>query len=89
MRLMIPLVLAALASTTLLPAQSINIDPGNPASTRRPDDDRGAGLPERWNKFDALDPSVHFPLYGRNGELSPALADQIRVYAPAPRWLSF
>lgn len=77
MKLLIGLSAVLLVSTTLLPAQSINIDLGQPGAPRPPDHYRGAGLPGYWNKFDAINPSVYFPTYGLDGVLTPATVRQV------------
>jgi hypothetical protein len=74
---MLRLAVFAMASTTLLRAQSLNIDLGHPGATRPADSYRGVGLPGRWNKFDGISPSNNIPLYGRDGALLSATAWQV------------
>lgn len=77
MQRMIRLAVFAMASTTLLRAQSFNIDLGHPGATRPADDYRGVGLPGRWNKIDGISPSTNIPIYGRDGALLSATAWQV------------
>src|SRR5262247_1437632 len=62
MKVAIGLFAALLLTTTLLPAQSINIDLGQPGAPRPPSTYRAAGLPGYWNKFDATNSSTYYSL---------------------------
>jgi hypothetical protein len=76
MKTAIGLFVVLLAAPTLLLAQSINVDLGQPGAARPSDAYRAAGLPGHWNKFDALNPSIHYPLYNLDGSLSSATSWQ-------------
>lgn len=77
MKVAIGLLAAPLLSSTLLHAQSINIDLGQPSAPRPPSTYRAAGLPGYWNKFDATNSSTNYPLYLLDGSLSGAILHQI------------
>lgn len=77
MKVAIGLPAALLLSATILHAQSINIDLGQPAAPRPPNTYRAAGLPGYWNKFDATNSSINYPLYGLDGTLTAAFLHQI------------
>lgn len=66
-----------LLSLSVLFGQSINIDLGQPGAIRPPDTYRAVGLPGYWNKFAATDSSVHYTLYGLDGQPTSGTLYQI------------
>jgi len=77
MKLLAGLFTVLVVSTTLIPAQSINIDLGLSTAPRPPVGYRGAGLPGYWNKFEAVDTQANYALYGLDGILTSASLHQI------------